>query len=232
MSRILADSEVDLWRVPLEATDIANPYYESILDEAQRANLLNFKQPSLRANYVQMQAKRRQILAQYLDEAPAALKFAKGQYGKPFLINDPELAFNVSHSANCLVVAVSRNCDIGVDVEAIKPRNNLQGLASRCFAAEEQTYWQALNQDQQLIGFYRLWTAKEAFVKAVGRGIALGLDRCVIDTRQPFQWLRLPVQYAPAFQWQIAAVDLADQQVCCSLVHNKQHVILNIRQWL
>lgn len=232
MSLVLADSAVDLWQVTLQSTEVVDPYYLSILDEVQRANLLNFKQPCLRANYAQMQAIRRQILAQYLDEAPAALKFGKGQYGKPFLVNDPELAFNVSHSANCFVVAVSRDCDIGVDVELIKPRNNLQGLVSRCFASEEQAYWQALSQDQQLLEFYRLWTGKEAFVKAVGRGIALGLDRCVIDTQQPFQWLRLPDPYGSVLQWQIAAVDLEDQQVCCSLVHNKQLVTINFRQWL
>lgn len=122
----------------------------------------------------------RTVLAGYLGDDPKQVRFSTGLYGKPLLVGH-DLQFNISHSGDWLVIAVANVSTVGVDVECVKPRASLDQVARRCFSETEYRHWRALPVDQQLRCFYRLWTIKEAFVKAVGRGLALGLSACEVD---------------------------------------------------
>ena len=87
-------------------------------------------------------------------------------------------------------------------------------LVEKCFADEEICQWQALAEIEKTQGFYRVWTRKEAFVKAVGRGIALGLERCVVNPVKPDAMLRVPEGCGPAHVWCLADIDLGNDVAC------------------
>jgi 4'-phosphopantetheinyl transferase len=97
---------------------------------------------------------------------------------------------------------------LGVDIEIAKPRKNLAALVEKCFAEPEATYWHGLPKPEQAAAFYQFWTRKEAFVKATGRGIALGLKRCVLNPDAPTTLLCVPKEFAPASAWRVQDLDL------------------------
>lgn len=101
------------------------------------------------------------------------LKFGKNEYGKPILLEPAGIHFNISHSGNWVVCALSDK-PIGIDIEVIKPIEF--SIAKRFFSKDE--YNDLLNQgkDQQLEYFYMLWTLKESYIKAVGKGLYIPLN--------------------------------------------------------
>jgi 4'-phosphopantetheinyl transferase len=109
-----------------------------------------------------------------VDRPPA---IARGEHGKPYALDMGFPQFNLSHSGQCIVFAFARDQEIGVDVEALRRRHSPIALAERFFAAEEVRALAALDPSEQGAAFVRLWTCKEAVLKALGRGIAFGLDR-------------------------------------------------------
>ena len=127
----------------------------------------------------------RSLLGAYVQQAPASLQFTRSPYGKPELVQPaatPEqtLKFNLSHTRGLLVLAVTAADEIGVDVESITREAEMLALAERYFAASEVAMLRAADPLQLHELFFRLWTLKEAYVKARGLGLQLGLDSFAI----------------------------------------------------
>jgi len=117
----------------------------------------------------------RALLAAYLTVAPETLRFERGEHGKPRLAG---LQFNLSHTGNALLLGVSRHIELGVDLEsATRPVRSVAELARRWFAPGEAQALAALPETVQAHAFLRLWTCKEAVLKASGAGISSGLER-------------------------------------------------------
>jgi 4'-phosphopantetheinyl transferase len=109
-----------------------------------------------------------------------AIQVACDGYGKPFLEDQPELFFNISHSGEWVVCALSKQ-PVGIDVEKIAPIN--MGIARHYFSRSEYSQLMELPVVDRLEYFYTLWTLKESYLKAVGKGLALGLDSITISNR-------------------------------------------------
>ncbi len=147
----------------------------------------------------------RQILARYTLQNTDELVIECGEFGKPYLRDFPEWQFNVSHSNEKLLIAVSHKNPVGIDIEQLKFRKSLSSLIKKCFALSEQNYWFDLPENEKIPVFYNFWTRKEAVVKGIGRGIALGLHHCEINVNQPNQFLNLPVNE----KWQTQQIDIS-----------------------
>lgn len=120
----------------------------------------------------------RALLGRYLGVAPDQVVMAQtGPAGKPFLPAGGGLCFNWSHSRDLALVAVACGTELGVDVEFSDRRVSARELATRYFAAEEAEFLSSLPEEHARRVFLRLWTGKEAVLKAVGCGISEGLDR-------------------------------------------------------
>lgn len=104
--------------------------------------------------------------------------FTRNPYGKPCLAPYPEVQFNVSHSGDWVALIAGGKDELGVDVEKIVPID--MQIAERFFSPEENKYLAAKPADQQLHTFYRLWTLKESYIKAVGMGLSMPLDSFAI----------------------------------------------------
>lgn len=121
----------------------------------------------------------RRVLAAYLGVGADDIVLAEGEHGRPALTASLEqsLGFNWSHSGSHAVIAVARHLSPGIDIERRRARPRALEIAQRYFTGEESDALAALPIEQRHAAFLELWTAKEAVLKAVGRGIAFGLDR-------------------------------------------------------
>ena len=124
----------------------------------------------------------RALLAAYLERAPDDVRLAIGEHGKPsldrrFLAGSRALDFNVSHSGGALLVGVAREQELGVDIETQRRRRPVLDLARRFFAAEEASALAGIDEPLRQTAFLRVWSCKEAVVKALGSGIGFGLER-------------------------------------------------------
>lgn len=172
----LPAGEVQVWRAHLDL-DVAR--FERIVecldgDELVRAGRFRFERD--RARFMAGRGVLRRILARYLDTAPKSVKFGYSPTGKPFLLPRCGLHFNLSHAADLLVVAVSRNRRLGVDLEPLPLDATVDSVAGLVFSPAERTALHGSHTKERCRLFARLWTRKEAFIKADGRGMALRLD--------------------------------------------------------
>jgi 4'-phosphopantetheinyl transferase len=174
----ISGSSVHLWCVSLKGHSSDRAEYAHCLskEEKERAGRFHFEED--RERYLISHGMLRRILASYVGKEPGSLCFMKSAMGKPELApapGEPMINFNLSHSAEMMLVGVSRDRRIGVDVELISPRIDLLRIAERYFTAEETAFIRAAPADQQGESFITLWTYKEAYLKAVGCGLSGGL---------------------------------------------------------
>jgi 4'-phosphopantetheinyl transferase len=122
----------------------------------------------------------RSILSNYVDRAPDELRFGQNSFGKPFLIDgderNNEVQFNMSHSGQVVVVAVTRGRHIGVDVEMMRPLKDYASIARLNFTAEERAWIESAPSESQQNAFFKSWARKEAVIKAVGKGLSMPLN--------------------------------------------------------
>ncbi|MEP0859815.1 MAG: 4'-phosphopantetheinyl transferase superfamily protein [Ignavibacterium sp.] len=117
---------------------------------------------------------RRKILSEYTGLSPENLYFKVGKSGKPYIENQKlsYLKFNYSHSGDLIVYALNRDAEIGVDIELVKEIPDLNSLVKNYFSDNEQKAFLSLNTPRdKIIFFYKIWTRKEAFFKALGTGL-------------------------------------------------------------
>lgn len=185
----LESAQVHLWRLPL----LADP--ERVLElarllspeeEARRQRFLSIRDQE---RFLLARASLRRVLAKYVALAPEALRFRYGAHGKPRLEEadgrihsgpDP-VCFNLTHSGDLAVCAVSRNVELGVDIEVPRPLPNAQDLAKRFFTSRESATLEGLGSEERLQEFLRLWTCKEAYLKAIGKGLAKPLHQVEVS---------------------------------------------------
>jgi hypothetical protein len=129
--------------------------------------------------------------------APAAIVFRQAVHGKPYLATSPiALQFNMTHSQDLALYAVTLNQEIiGIDLEWINPDLAVSPLVSRFFTTQEQQFFSLLSVEQQRSAFYRLWTQKEAWLKATGIGLN-GLEQMA---KVPLTALTINFTPAPGF---------------------------------
>ncbi|WP_155419432.1 4'-phosphopantetheinyl transferase family protein [Chromobacterium subtsugae] len=159
---------IDVIAIPLDG-----PPCPDALSPDERLRAARFIRPRDGARYAAAHNALRQLLAAALGADPAALDFAAESAGKPWLPAYPELGFNLSHSGDAALVALARGARLGVDLEQAQRDGrelDWQGIAESYFSAGERL---ALGDaDDGARRFLRMWTAKEAVLKAMGSGLS------------------------------------------------------------
>ncbi|MEI7035214.1 4'-phosphopantetheinyl transferase family protein [Fulvimonas yonginensis] len=152
------------------------------------------------------------LLGAYLGMPPARLRLTAGSHGRPALSPPASLRFNWSHSGPLAVVALARGIEPGIDVERVRPRPRALEIARRFFAPAEAQALAALDAQAREAAFLRLWTAKEAVLKALGRGLAFGLHRLDVEDDPESPRLRRFDGETPA-HWQLRRLALGADAV-------------------
>jgi len=179
------------------------------MDEAQRAARFHF--PADQRRYTVGRGVLRLLLGRYLTSDPQTLRFAYNAYGKPHLVapgDESSLQFNLSHSGELALYAFARHCQVGIDIERIRPDIDWAALVAQVFSRQEQLAFATLPMDERVAAFFRGWTRKEAFIKAHGKGLALPLTQFDV-TLAPDEAARLlATHYEPqdVHNWSLCTV--------------------------
>lgn len=175
----LATNDIHIWltRKSLIPAALVRDYY-SLMDESQRARNLRFSRQELRDSDAITRALQRTVLSEYADISPSEWTFSQDAAGKPYIAAPTtNLSFNLSHTREWVVCAVARHPFIGIDIEHSERNSKIVLLAERFFSREECKALISLPAAQQKSRFFDYWTLKEAYIKARGEGISLGLNR-------------------------------------------------------
>jgi 4'-phosphopantetheinyl transferase len=193
----LGEAEAHVWAFALDLPTESLSRLAPILSAAERERALRFRFELHRNRFVVGRAAMRLLLARYLQAQPTALEFSYGPQGKPALggtFANAGWHFNLAHSENLALLAMTRTGPIGVDVEYLQPLPDADQLVARFFSARECAAYQKLPVSERTVAFFNLWTRKEAWLKATGEGIGYLLNQVEVSflPGEPAQLLHLP----------------------------------------
>lgn len=176
----LNHQQIDLWLLdnPSDFTPDALGAYHQLLNSEEKQRCAKFVFLKDRTQYILARALLRATLSEYHPHIkPDEWQFEFNEFGKPAIANQPscDLQFNLTHTQGLVALAVRRGLPIGIDAEGLNRANDLPSLARYCFTANEQDYIFGHDDEGLRQRFFALWTLKEALVKALGRGISMGL---------------------------------------------------------
>jgi len=206
-------NEVHLWWAPLDLSDETVTDLRSLLNPRELVRADRFRVPKAAHRFIAARAVLRTLLGQMTAIDPARIEFAYGERGKPSVSAAPH--FNASDSGDTVVVAMASE-EIGVDVEGLRTLANPGRLARRICTPDELEQLDALSEEEAGAALLRLWTFKEAALKAVGLGLPGGLRNVDVDFRRgkPPQLRRLREHRNG---WSLLTADV-DPRLLCSIV--------------
>lgn len=175
--------EVHVWVASLNQPEDEVARLRTLLDEAELKRADRFSFAKGRRQFTVARGLLRILLGRYLRIEPTQVEFAYNPYGKPALAltegkgEGPDaVCFNISHSGELVLLAMARGREVGVDVETIRPDFAADAIAARFFAPAELESLRALAPEARTQAFFTCWTRKEAYIKARGKGLSIGLD--------------------------------------------------------
>lgn len=211
------NNHIHIWHFSFAPHHKADRYWNVLTkDEKERADRFYFDKD--RMAWLFSRGILRTILSQYLGIKPDAIRFQYTSYGKPFLDplqNPAGLHFNVSHTHHCILYAFTKNIDIGIDVEYLKSDIDHQGIAKNFFSPYEYQLLTNANHEQQNTLFYKIWTCKEAFIKAIGQGLSYPLADfdVAVQENEPAKVLNIKGEPHEANQWTLHSFTPADRYI-------------------
>ena len=209
---VALDDEIQVWRMNPDRPAPEIHEMQDVLSEDEHARAARFVFDRHRARFIAGRATLRRILGRYVGLAPERLEFGYGSRDKPFLKNGSDgdaVRFNLSHTGELALLAVVRAREIGVDVERIRAVKEHLRLAGRYFAPGEVAAIRALPREVQYEAFFNCWTRKEAYIKALGTGLACPLDGFEVSLApgSPAALLRINDNPVASSEWFLRALE-------------------------
>jgi 4'-phosphopantetheinyl transferase len=223
----LGRDEVALWWLATEVTGPAEWHrWFAMLDQDERARAARFRLELDRREFIAAHALLRSMLTTYLDRPAAAWRFCTDASGKPGLASEmalPELQFNVSHTRGLVAVALVAHGRLGIDVEKIDASKADFSVAEKYFAPSEVAMLQHIPERERPNWFFRLWTLKEAYLKATGTGLGTPLDSFAFT----FDPIRIRFAHADddANHWNFEMLAPSDQHVLSLAINRPSHTV-------
>ena len=177
--RRVARGVVHVWVTRLDVDPRCVSSLLDVLSGEERVRAARLRTTELRLRFITAHGALRWILSRYLDKAAEAIRFETATLGKPHVAGP--VSFNLSHSDDLAVVAVTENGRIGVDVERIRPMPDADDLVKRFFTPGEAQQYAAAPPLDRSATFFSTWTRKEAFLKATGVGLQQPLNSFEVD---------------------------------------------------
>jgi 4'-phosphopantetheinyl transferase len=172
--------EIDIWyqRLDEQPSEPQLQAWLALLSDDEKARYHRFYFDKDRLQYVAAHALVRLALSQYFPVNPADWQFEANPWGKPSVFN-PEgkgkIGFNLSHTQGLVACGIARTEALGLDVEWIDRHNTLGDIARHSFSPDEIAHFESAHPERQRDVFFRLWTLKEAYIKARGQGLSIPL---------------------------------------------------------
>lgn len=211
-------SEIHVWLIRLDDLD-AEAHLRDLLADDERDRAERFRFDLHRRRFVIARGTLREILGNYLAIQPSEIRFVYGPKGKPALAfpEGIDLQFNLSHSGELALAAFTVGKPLGVDIEQVRPMDDLESIVRDHFSAMEIEQWQSLPSQARVPAFFDCWTRKEAYVKAIGDGLSAPLNEFDVaflpletpaiafkDKRHRESWSLIEMSPAPQFAGALA----------------------------
>lgn len=166
--------QAHLWRYSLNVSSERLAMLAATLDRSEQERAAALRAAQLRARFIVGRGLLRETLARYAATPPEALRLRVGACGKPALDGEPDsgLRFNLSHCDDLLLIAVTRQREVGVDLERVRPITSMAQIAESLFSAEERAALEGAAAELREWRFVQLWTRHEAIAKGGGGGLA------------------------------------------------------------
>ncbi len=227
----LSKDHIDVWLCELKtlSSDTSKLYGILSDDERERANKL--KVEDKKQQYVIARGTLRQRLGLLTNINPEDFVFEYLEHGKPVLNNDSrfvDITFNISHSYDLALIAISQKQSIGIDIEKINHDSDHQALVTRFFSKAEQAEFNTLSEAIKAKAFCACWTRKEAFIKAIGSGITYGLGNFNVTVDPDIQMPMINLLKPSEETWSAINLPINDEYMAC-LVSNRNDI--NVRCW-
>ncbi|MBZ5521978.1 MAG: 4'-phosphopantetheinyl transferase superfamily protein [Acidobacteriia bacterium] len=232
----LATGDVHIWRARLIQPEPVRQSCRDVLTEDELARAARFYFEKDRNQFIVSHGMLRRTLAPYLGIAPRDIQFRIEKNGKPELAENGRhcsLKFNLSHSGELALLAITRDQIVGVDVELHRPDFAGEAIADRFFSAEEAGKLRTLPEEQKVEAFFNCWTRKEAYVKARGEGLTIPLDSfdLTFAPGEPPALLRVAGHPEELLRWSLYNLTPGEGYAGALLVEGREHE-LHCREWV
>ena len=231
----LRQNEVHVWIASLDRRQSELSFFQSILaqDEIGRADRFHFQKD--RERFVAGRGLLRMILSSYLGVPPREIIFTYGSHGKPGLKRQdgqPAVEFNLAHSAGKAIYAMTKDRSVGVDIESIQTAFPVEDVARNFFSSTELSAFRALPITLRTEAFFKCWTRKEAFIKALGDGLSCPLSDFDVSLAPGEPARLLNVGWAPeeTSRWCIADIN-AVVGCAAAVVFSGSRCRLHVSHW-
>jgi 4'-phosphopantetheinyl transferase len=190
----LSEKKIHVFLLKLDVFNYEELFSCLTTEEQSRANKLRIDDK--RKQFVITRGLLKKILSIISNKEPKAISLLYEEHGKPYTnikYNKKNIEFNVSHSGDYALIAISLDNKVGVDIEKINIKIDNLSLSNRFFSEIEKNALLELESDKQLDAFYQTWVKKESFIKAVGKGVAFGLDKFSVPINNDNQTMKVIV---------------------------------------
>lgn len=223
----LSERAVHVWTLNIEASPEIAKKFDPVLSADEKDRAARFRFDGLRYSFVTAHGTLRHLLGSYLDLDPADIRFCYGLKGKPALASDRGIEFNITHSGSMAAFAFTRGCQIGVDIEQIRPLTGAQDIAHRFFCAEEAAEIMSLPPNEREHAFFLCWTRKEAYIKAIGDGLSAPLHefRVTLLPDQPARLIHLADDQGAAQAWTLHDLRVAPNYAAALAYRDRERAL-------
>ena len=222
----LAPHDIYVWTVPLVVAPAELARLGGLLSDPERERAARYLHAPSREQFTIARARLRLLLSRYLGTDPERVEFGTSNTGKPTLPGTG-LSFNVSHTQGLALIAVSAGCEVGVDVERVRPQPTHLDMAMRYFTPNESQRLNALPPSESERAFFHVWTRKEAFLKATGLGLSHGLERfeVAVPPDEPCRLLHIDGDVEVAARWTLLNLEPAAGYVAALAVEGREYEV-------
>ena len=206
----LETGTVHVWRIVLNQDDEKLDRFRRTLEASELERARRFHFDVHRRHFIVARGFLRSVVARYLGSQPEALRFEYGAYGKPALESGHTLRFNLSHSNEVALLAVTLDAELGVDVEHIRADFASEDIARRYFSRAEVEVFNSLPAEERVEAFFRCWTRKEAYIKAIGKGFSHALDAFDVTLAPGVEPVLLRAEDDDASRWWMGDIEVGE----------------------
>jgi 4'-phosphopantetheinyl transferase len=227
-------NEIQIWSAELTLDPAQEAEQLHMLSQDEQERALRFRFPIHKTRFIATRCLLRKILGDYLGVAPQTISFAYTEHQKPYLLSpeNTQLQFNVSNSDDLGLFAFTLDHAIGVDIEKVQDVYK-QAVAERFFSPQENAELSRLPSLEQINGFYRIWSRKEALVKAVGKGLTIPLTSFSVSVRDAPQmveleeviWQLIPLRVHTGYESAVASSQLIKLVSIFNYYNNNGHLV-------